>query len=151
MKKQLTAEQKLRKIIREEILKEEGENNMSQSIEEFWKSVDFAPLQNAVSKAIGLSVKLSFDYTQRKDEYFKVFVKSPELVAKAGIFQSVVKSVRVEQFNSEMKQRNGYWYIWLVVVLAYEHHGGGTNGSEILDGRYNIDGSGKWDIRIAKK
>lgn len=71
--------------------------------------------------------------------------RSNDIKQDAGVFSSVLKGARLENFNSSLSiSEDGELSYWGTMSLRYQHNGGGTNGMEIMQYTYK-DKTG-WDI-----
>lgn len=72
--------------------------------------------------------------------------RSNDIKADTGIFSSVLKSARLENFNSELyiDRQTGEPTYWGSLDLRYQHNGGGTNGMQLMQYKYNSKTG--WDI-----
>lgn len=71
--------------------------------------------------------------------------RSNDIKQDTGVFSSVLKGARLENFNSSLSiSEDGELSYWGTMSLRYQHNGGGTNGMEIMQYTYK-DKTG-WDI-----
>jgi hypothetical protein len=100
-----------------------------------------------VAKQISGSKNIEFGKPEVVVKNGEVYTKysSNDIKQDAGIFGSVLKNVKLEEFNSQLYiDKNGEFAYWGSMDLRYEHNDGGTNGMKLIDYRYNNKTG--WDI-----
>lgn len=116
------------------------------ALTEFNKTVPYDEMFDS-AKVISGSKNAKFKQPELINRDGKVYTKfeTEDIKADTGVFGSVLKGAKLQSFNSELYiDENGEPTYWGSLSLRYQHNGGGTNGMELMNYRYN--GKTGWDI-----
>lgn len=96
-------------------------------------------------KGLTFTKKMHTNYENREYPVYE----SNDISDKAGVFGNVIKSARIETFNSSLSldEETGEPHYWGTMSLRYESKNGGSNGMELMDIRY--DRKSGWQIKDA--
>ena len=130
----------------------EASKNMQEvkvnALTEFNKTIPYDEMFD-VAKKISGSKNVQFEepkLVNRDGRTLYTKYQSNDIKADTGVFSSVLKSARLENFNSELyiDQQTGEPTYWGSLDLRYQHNGGGSNGMELM--RYKYNSKTGWDI-----
>ena len=117
------------------------------ALTEFHKTIPYDEMFEA-GKQVSGSKSAVFGEPElvNKNGSFYVHYSSNDIKADAGVFSSVLKGARLENFNSELyiDKQTGELTYWGSMDIRYQHNDGGSNGMKIMDYRYKQ--STGWDI-----
>lgn len=118
------------------------------ALTEFNKTIPYDEMFD-VAKEISGSKNITFNEPKlvkgRDSGSLYTTYQSNDIKADTGVFSSVLKGARLENFNSSLSiSEDGELSYWGTMSLRYQHNGGGTNGMEIMEYTYK-DKTG-WDI-----
>ena len=122
------------KSVRETITEVKGDFT-----KEIADSIDYSGLEKEISKRIGTKVTFKSSVNSRGH----LELESQELVDKAGIFASVLKTLKVINFGSGIA---GDGNAWLPIHFKFTYKDGGSNGAAIVDSWYDFKAN-KWVFR----
>lgn len=96
-------------------------------------------------KGLTFTKKMHTNYENREYPIYE----SNDIKAQAGVFGNVIKSARIETFNSSLSldDQTGEPSYWGTMSLRYESKSGGSNGMELMDIRYSRKNG--WEIKDA--
>lgn len=96
-------------------------------------------------KGLTFTKKMHTNYENREYPVYE----SNDISDKAGVFGNVIKSAKIETFNSSLSldEETGEPHYWGTMSLRYESKSGGSNGMELMDIRY--DRKSGWQIKDA--
>ena len=96
-------------------------------------------------KGLSFTKKMHTNYENREYPVYE----SNDISDKAGVFGNVIKSAKIETFNSSLSlnEETGEPSYWGTMSLRYESKSGGSNGMELMDIRY--DRKNGWQIKDA--
>ena len=119
-----------------------------EALTEFNKTIPYNEMFD-VAKEISGSKNITFGEPKlvkgRDSGSLYTTYQSNDIKADTGVFSSVLKGARLENFNSSLSiSEDGELSYWGTMSLRYQHNGGGTNGMEIMEYTYK-DKTG-WDI-----
>lgn len=130
----------------------EASKNMQEAkvntLTEFNKTIPYDEMFDVAKKISGLK-NVQFEepkLVNRDGRTLYTKYQSNDIKADTGVFSSVLKSARLENFNSELyiDQQTGEPTYWGSLDLRYQHNGGGSNGMELM--RYKYNSKTGWDI-----
>lgn len=117
------------------------------ALTEFNKTIPYDEMFNA-AKEISGSKNIVFEepkLVKGSSGSLYTTYRSNDIKQDTGVFSSVLKGARLENFNSSLSiSEDGELSYWGTMSLRYQHNGGGTNGMEIMQYTYK-DKTG-WDI-----
>lgn len=117
------------------------------ALTEFNKTIPYDEMFNA-AKEISGSKNIVFEepkLVKGSSGSLYTTYRSNDIKQDTGVFSSVLKGARLENFNSNLSiSEDGELSYWGTMSLRYQHNGGGTNGMEIMQYTYK-DKTG-WDI-----
>lgn len=90
------------------------------------QEIDFKPLFQWINQSIGLNAIFHMGF---KDGCRPWIVNGDNLWNDSGIFQSVIKNVKVDFFNFEYNEETGS--LWATVNINFESWTQGSNGIQI--------------------
>jgi hypothetical protein len=105
--------------------------------------IDIKPLEQQVSKALKVPVKLTAKLSSAGP--WRLIVKSDELVGKAGVFEAVMSTVVVKGAGHYSAQHN---MMQIPLDISWEHRAGGSNGITLLQAWYDF-AKKEWKFRGA--
>lgn len=105
----------------------------------FAESINMNELFDEIRRLTGIS-DLKFTYkikTNRYDEPYITF-ESQDLIEKVGFLKLMFSSIKIDQFNSEVKYNEDTkeFYYWGTAHFSYTHPSSGSNGCTFLDYAY---------------
>lgn len=116
-------------------------------IDEFFNSVDFKPLEDALNNKLGTQLTFTHSYSLVRGDYRIKFCSNEDLckVSQAGLIAKMLKECFLEQFSNgiHVNKETGELYIWLTVNFSYHHFDMGSNGCNLCGAVYK---NGKWEI-----
>jgi len=108
------------------------------------KSVDTKALESEISSMLKIPVTIKLSIAGLSNR-LRIEGESQEIVNKTGIFKAVLKTCKVETFNTDMSsEEDGVW--WATWSLRYQNKDGGSNGMTFLNSWYNFN-TKKWIFR----
>lgn len=119
-----------------------------EALTEFNKTIPYDEMFNT-AKEISGSKNITFDEPKlvkgRDSGSLYTTYQSNDIKADTGVFSSVLKGAKLENFNSSLSiSEDGELSYWGSMEIRYQHNGGGTNGIEIM--QYTYKSKTGWDI-----
>lgn len=109
----------------------------TQKLLEFAENIDINPLFDKIRSITGLS-DLKFTHKiYERNGYVSIQFQSQDISDKIGFLKLIFSEINIEQFNSEVREKNENMFWWGTVDFRYKHPHGGSNGCTFLTFRYD--------------
>lgn len=111
-----------------------------EEIKEFFDSVDFTALEEALNKKLGLKLTYNHSLKDGRSGYSINFKSNENLseLPEAGLLARMLPECHLENFSTCLKANSetGELYIWIGVHFTYSHWDLGSNGCNFADAHY---------------
>ena len=108
-----------------------------EKMKEFAESIPMEELFDEIRHITALNdLKFTYKIIERNNYIFIEF-KSQDIVDKVGFLKLIFSTLTIEQFNSEIRQKEEKFFYWGTVDFRYTHTKGGCNGYKFLDFMYD--------------
>lgn len=117
-------------------------------IKDFFNSIDFTPVTDAINQSLGLNLTYNIELYRPRYDYHILIKSNEDLIDLMPILNAAWRTFRVETFNGciDCVKATGVLCVWLNIAFRYESHSGGSNASYILSANYYTDSG--WKIRM---
>lgn len=104
----------------------------TEQLAEWARQIPIEELWNEIRKLTRLAdLKFSYEVVERNG-YARILFESQDLVDQVGFLRLIFDEIRVTNFNSEVRARDGIPYFWGTANFSYHHPSGGSNGCGFL-------------------